>query len=70
MRIEISEEEICKAIKNLKKKKAVGEDGTKSEAWIEGGEKVMKVLTRELKKISKGGCDTKWVEKRGCRAGI
>lgn len=53
--IEISEEEVNRAIRKLKKRKAAGEDGIKSEAWIEGGTEVRKILTQEIKKIGKGG---------------
>ena len=54
--IKIKKEEIkFEAINNLKTKKAEGEGGVKSEAWIEGGTKVKELLAENSIKIAKGG---------------
>ena len=51
---EIEEWEVRKAIRKLKKRKAARPDGIPNEAWKNGGELLVGVLTKVLNKIWKG----------------
>ena len=52
---EIGEEEIVKAIKQLKRRKATGIDGIPNEAWIEGIHQIKRDLKDCLDKVWKEG---------------
>lgn len=51
---EITEEEVWKQIKKLKKGKAAGEDEIENEAWIHGGGIIVSRLTRLINKVRSG----------------
>ena len=51
---EITQEEIRKAIKKAKKKKAAGADGITNEAWIYGGEVIVEKLGNIFNRVWKG----------------
>lgn len=50
----ITKEDMDKAIKRLKKKKASGEDGTRNEAWIYASQEVKDRLLEIIQKVAKG----------------
>lgn len=51
---EITEEEVWKQIKKLKKGKTAGEDGIENKAWIYGGGIIVSRLTRLINKVWNG----------------
>lgn len=53
--MEISEEDVRKSIKKLKKKKAGDRDGWRNEMIIEGGEEMVKSLCKIFKEIARTG---------------
>ncbi|XP_043271213.1 golgin subfamily A member 6-like protein 1 [Venturia canescens] len=60
---EITTEEVKKAIRKLKDKKAVGEDGIPNEVWKYGGERVVNSLKRMCEKVWKSeGWPEGWKE--------
>ena len=60
---EITEAEVQKQIKKLKKKKAAGQDKIENEAWIYGNVKIEKRITEIFNKVWKGeGFPERWKE--------
>lgn len=58
---EISEEEVRREIKRLKRGKAAGADELRNEVWLAGGEKVEKKLKEIINKVWRGeGFPDKW----------
>ncbi|XP_046141097.1 uncharacterized protein LOC123987674 [Osmia bicornis bicornis] len=57
----ITEQEVMRQIKKLKKRKAAGEDGLENEVWIHGGRKVLTRITTLINKVWKGeGMPRRW----------
>lgn len=63
----ISEEEVSRALKKLKRGKAPGADGIQNEAWIYGEELIVGELTEILGQVWESGRGTAY-QKNGRRA--